>query len=272
MYKDAAVEVPSDIFPPRKDKPAYLDTMQAWVRGEGGHPVTGKGGEKFGESKKGKRYDEWVRQMNECVPAIDEGVGQLIAALKETDQYDNTLIIYTADQGFSMGHHGFRTKLAPYDANYRSPLIISMPKRFPSGQVCPTPVNATDLMATLINLMGVKAPLTVHGRDITPLLEKPSMRWPHACLYEHMGNQYGSAAVQTVRTRRKQENDQGVPLYTAVVQNGWKLIHYLDGESGEELYNLQKDPEELHNLIKDSEYLAQAQKLHQALQLDWSEP
>jgi arylsulfatase A-like enzyme len=268
MYKGSPVEVPADIFPPREGKPAYLDKMQAWARGEDGYPVTGKGGEKFGESKKGKRYDEWVHQMNECVPAVDEGVGQLIAALKESGQYDNTLIIYTADQGFSMGHHGFRTKLAPYDANYRSPLIVSMPKRFPTGQVCPTPVNATDLMTTIISMMGVKAPLAVHGRDLTPLLENPAMNWPHACLYEHMGNQYGSTAVETVRTHRKQENYQGVPMYTAVVQNGWKLIHYLDGESGEELYDLKNDPEELKNLIKDPSHAEQARRLREALKAE----
>ena len=141
-YKDAEVPVPADIFPPREGKPDYLNKKQAWTKGPDGYPMAGKGGEAFGESKKGKRFDDWVRQVNECVPAIDEGVGQLIAALKESGQYDNTLIIYTADQGFSMGEHGFRTKLAPYDANYRSPLIISMPSRFPTGKVCNASVNA----------------------------------------------------------------------------------------------------------------------------------
>jgi arylsulfatase A-like enzyme len=120
-------------------------------------------------------------------------------------------------------------------------------------------------MTTIITLMGVKAPLAVHGRDLTPLLENPAMNWPHACLYEHMGNQYGSTAVETVRTHRQQENYQGVPMYAAVVQNGWKLIHYLDGESGEELYDLNQDPEELKNLIKDSSHAEQAQKLREAM-------
>ncbi len=264
-YKDGAVPVPTDIFPPRDGKPDYLNKMQAWTRGPDGHPLAKKGGVAFGESTHGKRFDDWVRQLNECVPAIDEGVGQLIAALKESGQYDNTLIIYTADQGFSMGEHGFRTKLAPYDANYRSPLIVSMPKRFPSGQVCATPVNGADLMTTIINLMGVKAPLPVHGHDFIALLEKSDTAWPHACLYEHMGNEYGTTTTETIRTHRKQDHYQGVPMYAALIQDRYKLIHYLDGESGEELYDLKNDPEELSNLIADPKHTERITALRTAM-------
>ncbi|MCB1093805.1 MAG: sulfatase-like hydrolase/transferase, partial [Verrucomicrobiae bacterium] len=147
-YKGEEVPVPADIFPPREGKPGYLNNTQMWVQGPDGHPVVGKGGERSAKKQNGQRFDSWVRQVNECVPAIDEGVGKLVAALKETGQYDNTLIIYTADQGFAMGEHGFRTKLAPYDANYRSPFIVSMPSRFATGQFCDVSVNGPDLVAT----------------------------------------------------------------------------------------------------------------------------
>jgi len=227
-----------------------------------------KGGEAFGESKSGKRFDDWVRQVNECVPAIDEGVGQLLAALKETGQLDNTLIVYTADQGFSMGEHGFRTKLAPYDANYRSPLIVSMPSRFPTGKVCDAAVNATDIAATFLAMTGVKVPWQVHGRDLTPLLEKPDTAWPHACYYEHMGNEYGTKVSQTILTQGKQDNFQGVPLYSAVVQDHFKLVHYLDGESGEELYDLNTDSEELKNLITDATHADRITQLRKAMKTE----
>lgn len=250
-YQDAEVPLPADIFPPREGKPAYLDKTQAWVRDANGYPIAGKGGEAFGEAKRAKRYDEWVRQVNECVPAIDEAVGQLVAALKETGQYENTLIIYTADQGFSMGEHGFRTKLAPYDANYRSAFIVSMPSRFPTGKVCDASINATDVMATLLANMGVNVPWKLHGHDFTPLLQNPAAPWPHACYYEHMGNEYGARVSETIHTGRTQANFQGVPLYSALVRDHFKLVHYLDGKSGEELYDLTRDPEELKNLIAD---------------------
>ncbi|MDB6003086.1 MAG: Sulfatase [Prosthecobacter sp.] len=267
-YKDAAVPIPADIFPPREGKPEYLNKMQAWIKGEDGHPMAKKGGEAFGESKKGTRFDAWVRQVNECVPAIDEGVGRLIAALKESGQYENTLIIYTADQGFSMGEHGFRAKLAPYDANYGSPLIISMPSRFPTGKVCNASVNAPDLAATFLSISGVKVPWQTHGRDLLPLLEKSDSAWSHPCYYEHMGNEYGAKVSQTILTGAKQANHQGVPLYSALVQDQFKLIHYLDGKSGEELYDLKNDPEELKNLINETSHTARITQLRAAMKAE----
>lgn len=268
LYKDAEVPVPADIFPPREGKPAYLNSKQAWTKGADGYPIASKGGESFGEAKKALRFDAWVRQVNECVPAVDEGVGRLVALLKETGQYDNTLVIYTADQGFAMGEHGFRTKLAPYDANYRSALIMSMPSRFPTGKVCEASVNAPDLSATFLALTGVKVPWQVHGRDLTPLLEKPETPWPHPCVYEHMGNQYGADVNETIRTHAKQKNDQGVPLYTAIVQGRFKLVHYFDGKSGEELYDLTADPEELKNLIQEPAQQERIAAMRSALKAD----
>src|SRR5205823_9753447 len=96
---------------------------------------------------KGAVYADWVRQVNECVPPVDEGVGALIAALKETGQLENTLVVYTADQGFAMGEHGMRMKIAPYDANYRSPLIVSRPGTVAQGKACQYTPNAPDLIA-----------------------------------------------------------------------------------------------------------------------------
>jgi arylsulfatase A-like enzyme len=263
-YKNAEVPIPTDIFPPREGKPDYLNGTQAWTKGEDGQPVAGKNA----KAKKAQRFDDWVRQVNECVPAIDEGVGQLIAALKETGQYDNTLVIYTADQGFAMGEHGFRTKLAPYDANYRSPFIVSMPSRFATGKFCDVSINGPDLVATFLALTGVKVPWPVHGRDLTPLLEKPDSPWAHACYYENMGNEYGSKVTQTIRTSSKQDSNHDVPLYSALVQNKFKFIHYFDGKSGEELYDLKNDPEELKNLISDPAQSERVAKLREAMKAE----
>ncbi|MBX3401407.1 MAG: sulfatase-like hydrolase/transferase, partial [Gemmataceae bacterium] len=115
-YKDAKVTPPADILGPWPGKPNYLNDTLAWRKEPDGSIHAGPSGEKFGdvgEGKKGVEYAAWVRQMNECVPAIDEGVGELMKALKESGQLDNTIVIYTADQGFAMGEHGMRMKIAP---------------------------------------------------------------------------------------------------------------------------------------------------------------
>jgi arylsulfatase A-like enzyme len=267
MYSKAEVPLPADILPPREGKPAYLDKTQAWAKDKTtGEIVAGKSGEKFGDES-GKRrmtYENFVRQVNECVPAVDESVGRVIAALRESGQYENTLVIYSADQGFAMGEHGGRSKLAPYDAHYRSPLIVAMPSRFPQGRVCQTPVNAPDLVATFLAMTGLQPPWDMHGRDITPLLEQPDREWPHPCLYTHTGQKYGSDVATTVRNNPQDAAHGGVPFYAAVVSGQKKLIRYL-ADGTEELYDLKADPEELHNLAADDAQWPAMEKLRAQL-------
>ncbi|MFA6545495.1 MAG: sulfatase/phosphatase domain-containing protein, partial [Limisphaerales bacterium] len=267
LYASAEVPLPKDIFPPRPGKPDYLNLTQAWARDADGTAVAGRSGESFGDEsgKKRQTYANFVRQMNECVPAIDEGVGRLLAALKETGQLDNTLIIYTADQGFGMGEHGFRTKLGPYDATYRSPLIVSQPGLTPASRVCNVPVNAPDLIATFAAQSGVKIPWAIHGRDLTPLLKNPAAAWPHPCLYEFSGDVYGSNVSRFLKSEPTAAAYHNVPWYAAVVQDGWKLIHYLKPGVGDELYDLKADPEELTNRIATPEAGEILSKLRVAL-------
>ena len=274
VYAKLDVPIPADIFGPRPGKPAYLDKTQAWVRGEDGLPYAGKNeGQQIGDEgiapKDGKRigvpFIEWARRVNECVLPLDEGVGQLVEALKESGQLENTFVVYTADQGFAMGEHGFRAKLAPYDANYRSPLIVSMPSRFPSGAVCKTPVSGADLAATFLAISGVKVPWAIHGRDITPLLRAPDAPDSKPCFYEHMGQRYGKDVKAILAGEKDKGGDKNFPAYVAVVQDGVKFIHYLRREHGEELYDLAADPEELNNLIHDPRQSARIEVFRAAL-------
>ena len=90
--------------------------------------------------------------------ALDEGIGQVLASLEETGQRENTLVVVTADQGYAWGQHGFRAKLAPCDANIRSPLIISMPGTIPEGKVGRTPVGGADLPPTFFRFANLSRP------------------------------------------------------------------------------------------------------------------
>ncbi len=267
LYAQAEVPVPKDIFPPRPGKPAYLNGMQAWTNDSTGVPIAGKSGEAFGDEsgKKRQTFADFVRQMNECVPAIDEGVGKLIEALRETGQLENTLIVYVADQGFGMGEHGFRTKLGPYDATYRSPLIVSMPGLTRAGQVCDIAVNGPDLVQTFTSLAGVTIPWSTHGRDLTPLLQNPAAAWPYPCLYEHTGEHYGSDVSRIMKSEPEKASYNGVPWYLVLVQDGWKLIHYLKPGVGDELYDLRSDPDELANRINAQSQTERLAKLRDTL-------
>jgi arylsulfatase A-like enzyme len=267
LYKDAKVPEPADILGPRAGKPGYLDDTQAWRKDKDGRIIATKSGEKVGDDAggKGAAYTDWVRQVNECVPALDEGVGQLIAALEASGQLNNTFVVFSADQGFAMGEHGLRMKIAPYDASYRSPLIVSMPGMVASGKVCPQTPNAPDLVATFFSLAGVTPPGSLHGRDLMPLLKDPAAKWPHPCLYEHTGHDFGDAVASVLAKDPKAAVYQKVPWYTAVVHDGWKYIRYLQPGGPEELYDLGSDPEELTNLADQAKHAERLNRLREAL-------
>ena len=124
------MEYPKDIFGPRPDKPdhvVYLETNKK-------DSVTGK------PMYRKRTLDSFVKQYNEAVTAIDEGVGRIMKVLQETGQSEQTIVIFTSDQGYAWGHHGYNLKVAPYDANLLAPLIFVQPGKIPAGgNCCPAP-------------------------------------------------------------------------------------------------------------------------------------
>jgi arylsulfatase A-like enzyme len=246
--------VPADIFGPRADKPAYLDKTQAWSKAKDGTPIRGKGKKSetnFDADESGKSLDLWVEQVNECNLAVDEGVGKVLAALKESGQLDNTLVIYSADQGFALGEHGCSIKLAPYDANIASPLIVSMPSQLPQGKVCTQPVNSPDLVRTMLAFAGMAPPWTMHGRDMTPLLRDPEhATFDSPTLLIHTGDRYGAETNTVPATMKEMQHDGKVPWWVLLRDGPFKYIRNLTAGEMEELYDLNADPEELHNLAR----------------------
>src|SRR5262249_21768643 len=158
------------------------------------------------------------------------------------------------DQGFAMGEHGLRMKIAPYDASYRSPLIVSMPGTVAAGKTCKYTPNTPDLVATFFALAGVAPPRDLHGRDLLPLLKDPAMKWDPPVLYEHTGHDFGDDVAKLLRDDPKKAIYQKVPWYTAVVQGGWKYVRYLQPGVPDEMYDLTTDPEELKNLAGDAKH------------------
>ena len=257
-YEDAQVPVPKDIYPPRAGKPEYMQRVANWYEGEDGQPHLKGRRRATGEYSPGKgihgsSLNSWIRQYHQGVLALDEAVGRLIAKLKETGQYDNTLIVFTSDQGFAWGQHGFRTKVAPYDANIRSPLIVSMPARIPKGKVCNTPVGGTDLIPTFFEFAGLELPWKMHGRSLMPLLEEPEKNWDRPLLTSFTGRLYGSDTDTIPTDPSVLQQVAGVPWYVSLHDGRYKYIRTLVEGETEELYDLESDPEELKNLAHDAE-------------------
>jgi len=240
-YPDAKVPDPADIYPPRPGKPAYTQEMETWVKGPRGEPVIkAEAGKQRGPTK---TLSDWVRQYQQCVNGLDEGVAQVMKALNESGQRENTLVVLTSDQGFAWGQHGFRHKIAPYDANIASPMIFSMPGTLPQGAVCDVPLAGADLVPTFFSFAGIPLPWEMHGHDVTPLLKDPQAAWPHPTLLTFTGDRYGDDTRQVPLERYHE-----IPWYALLRQGKYKYIRTFEAGEVEELYDIDNDPEELTNL------------------------
>ena len=256
--------VPADIVGPWPDKPAYLENTKAWMLAPDGKPAMAKKVRRagnFDSSVPGLGYDAWIQQVNECMVAVDEGVGRILAALEASGQAANTLVVYAADQGYGLGEHGFNQKVAPYDATVSSPLIISWPGRIPEGKVCRQPVNAPDLVDSFCRTAGVTVPWKTHGRDIRPLLQNPeSTAWTAPMLMTHTSRNYG-AETDTIPTDESLTSSSGVPWYALLRDGKYKYVRNLVAGETEELYDLEADPEELRNLAGQPAHAARLREL-----------
>ncbi len=258
--------IPADILGPWPGKPSYLDRTSAWIKATNGRPAMrpkNVPSSNFNVNDAGKAFDDWIQQMNECNMAIDEGVGRLMQALKDSGQLENTLVIYTADQGYGLGEHGFNQKVAPYDATIASPLIISQPSQFPVGETCRHAVNAPDLVDFMCAQAQVSVPWQTHGRDIEPLVRQPSTtEWNQPMLMTHTGRSYGGDTDQ-IPTDERLTVVGNVPWYVLLRDGTFKYVRTLAAGEPEELYDLKSDPEELNNLATSSDHREQLARFRQ---------
>ena len=249
-YPGIDFDTPADIFPPRPGKPDWAQKISSWERGPGGTPM-----------HEGRTLTSWTRQYHQGVRALDEGIDRLLEALEESGQRENTLVIWTSDQGFAWGQHGFRQKVAPYDATIRSPLVISFPGRIPEGAVSPRPVGGVDLVPTIFRFAGIDLPWEMHGEDLTPLLEEPTREWPHPMLLASTGRKYGSD-TNVIPTGEDVMHSR-VPWYVMLVEGRYKYVRPLVHDL-EELYDLKNDPQELDNLAVKAEFRDTLVRLREA--------
>ena len=236
------VPIPADIYPPRPTKASHMRVYGVWRRSQDGRPV---------DLKKGRLLTDWVLQYNRAVRSLDEGVGRVLAALEETGQLDNTLIVFTSDQGFAWGQHGFQWKYAPYDANLLSPLLVRLPGSVHPGTVCECPVGGQDLVPTFFAHAGISLPWKMHGHDLTPLLRDPEAQWDYPLLVENTWSFFGSDTNGAIGIP-----ENGIPWWVSLRMGKYKYIRWLVPGEIEELYDLDGDPEELRNLALEAEYHA----------------
>ena len=260
-YKGVEVGVPADIYPPRPGKPEYMQDYIHWVEGPTGQPVCA-----YRKGLYGDTLQEFVQQYHETVLSLDEAVGRIIQALEETGQRENTLVVFSSDQGLAWGQHGYQTKLAAYDATILAPLIISMPSRFPSGAVVEPAVSHPDVVRTFFSVTEMPLPWEMHGHDLTPPREDPNAAWEHPALVSFTRPIWGQA-TRDIPTYPEilTAGNRTIPWYVSLSQGDrYKYIRTMVQGDMEQLYDTKADPEELVNLALDPGYKDLLHKMREA--------
>lgn len=195
---------------------------------------------------RGNTPQEIVRDQLRCIAAVDEGVGRILGALEKSGQLDNTIIIYTSDNGYLMGEHGlFDNKRWAYEESIRVPFIVRYPKLIKGGSVVEAMVLNIDVAPTLLELANAKPITKLHGKSFVPQMKNPAAPGRASFLAEYFLEKVGPRVQdwQAVRTDR------------------WKYIHYPTLEGMDELYDVQADPHEWKNVINEPDVRSTLEEL-----------
>ena len=208
-------------------------------------------------------YQRYLKDYLRCVASVDDNVGRLLDYLSGEGLADDTLVVYTSDQGFFLGDHGWYDKRFMYEESLRMPFLVRYPGVVDAGSVCDELVVNVDFAQTFLALAGVPAPSRMQGHSLLPLLrgERPD-DWRTSVYYrywEHLDTSHNVCSHYGVRTKEH------------------KLVYYYGegfGQSGAssetrppewELFDLVRDPRELHSRYDDPAYATVVKELTEEL-------
>ena len=205
------------------------------------------------ESYKREAYQRYIKKFLRCVRGVDDNIARLIAHLEQTGELDNTLIVYTADQGFMLGEHDYIDKRWMYEESLRMPFIARYPKSIPAGTTVDAICNNVDFAPTLLDFVGVSKPDFMQGRSFLPMLRGQAApeNWPTASYYRywmHMAHHDNPAHLGIRTADHKLIYFYGLPLDAPGAKPEPTPPHW-------ELYDLAKDPREMNNVIADPAYI-----------------
>jgi len=196
------------------------------------------------------KLQRYLQDYLACVRSVDESIGEMYQYLEENDLLDNTIVVYTSDQGFFLGEHGWFDKRWMYEESFRMPLIIRNPFIDKKGVSINQFTQNIDFAPTFLDMLGVKTPTDMQGESILPLMESNSEDVPwRESLYYHYYEYPGFHSVKA---------------HNGVKKGHFKLIHFYKDKVWE-MYDLDKDPDEMHNIYGQAEYKNKQEELHNEL-------
>ena len=226
------------------------EQREAWLKA-----YTPKNDAMRAQKPKGKelalwKFNRYLKDYLRTIQSVDDGVGEVLDYLDQEGLTENTLVIYTSDQGFYLGEHGWFDKRFMYEESLRTPFLMRYPKEIKAGIKIDQMVQNLDFAPTFLDYAGVEASTDLQGVSFRDLVSEKTTSWRDAIYYTY----YEYPSVHMVKR------------HYGVRTKRYKLMHFYYDIDEWELYDLEEDPSEMNNRYDDPQYADIQQKLHQKLE------
>ena len=185
------------------------------------------------------KYQRYMQDYLGSISSVDDNVGRVLDYLKEHKLDDNTIVVYTSDQGFYLGEHGWFDKRFIYDESFKTPLLIRWPNKIKPGIKRTEMVQNLDFAQTFLEAANITQPDDMQGESILPLLLENEKDWKRNAVYYHY---YEYPAVHMVKR------------HYGIITEKFKLAHFYYDIDEWELYDRSLDPNEMMNVYRDPNY------------------
>ncbi len=248
-FANVQIPEPPTLFDDYVTRSNALKTTQQFIGSKWGHHTdfVKETAHLSGEARKKAQYQHYAKKYLRCVQGVDDNVGRILDCLDQHDLAENTIVVYTADQGFFLGEHGLYDKRFMYEEALRMPLLVRWPGRVAPGSVNQDIVLNLDFAPTVLSAAGAKVPLDMQGRSFLRLLKGDTPAdWRTSMYYRYYHSHFETEPHYGVRTLTH------------------KLI-YFDRIKQWELYDLADDPHEVNNLYSNPAYADVTERLKDEL-------
>lgn len=185
------------------------------------------------------KYQRYIKDYLRCIASVDDNIGRVLDYLEENNLAENTLVVYTSDQGFYLGEHGWFDKRFMYEESLRMPLVMRYPKKIKAGSVNRDIVQNLDFAPTFLDCAGVQVPADIQGKSFREMLNgKTPSDWRQSAYYHY----YEYPAWHMVKR------------HYGIRTKRYKLMHFYYDIDAWELYDLEKDPNEINNVYENPDY------------------
>ena len=195
------------------------------------------------------KFNRYIKDYLRTVQSVDDGVGEVLDYLDQHGLAENTIVVYTSDQGFYLGEHGWFDKRFMYEESFRTPLLMRYPKEIKAGTEISSLVQNLDFAPTLLDYAGVETPVEMQGESFRDLVSGATDEWRDAVYYTY----YEYPSVHMVKR------------HYGVATDRYKLMHFYYDIDEWELYDLVEDPNELKNVYDDPAYSTVQAMMHEKL-------